>query len=33
MTIFFLTLREVLEIHKDEIHHYGGAFGVRDKGG
>ncbi|NGX35099.1 MAG: Toxin Doc [Candidatus Anoxychlamydiales bacterium] len=31
MTIFLLTLREVLEIHKDEIQHYGGAFGVRDK--
>ena len=31
MTIFFLTLKEVLEIHKDEIQHYGGAFGVRDK--
>ncbi len=28
----FLTLEEVLEIHKDQIRRYGGTEGVRDKG-
>lgn len=28
----FLTLVEVLEIHKDQIEHYGGDSGVRDLG-
>jgi hypothetical protein len=27
----FLTLEEVLEIHRDEIERYGGTLGVRDK--
>ena len=31
MKICFLTLSEVLELYKDEIQNYGGAFGVRDK--
>jgi death-on-curing protein len=31
MKICFLTLGEVLELYKDEIQNYGGAFGVRDK--
>lgn len=28
----FLTLDEILEIHDDQVHHYGGDFGVRDRG-
>lgn len=28
----FLTLEEVLEIHRDEIERYGGMLGVRDNG-
>lgn len=28
----FLTLAEVLEIHKDQIERYGGAHGIRDIG-
>ena len=28
----FLTLAEVLEIHEDQIAHYGGILGVRDLG-
>jgi death-on-curing protein len=28
----FLTLDEILEIHDDQIHHYGGDVGVRDRG-
>lgn len=28
----FLTLAEVLEIHQDQIHQYGGCLGVRDLG-
>ena len=31
MSILFLTLSEVLALHKDEILHYGGAYGVRSK--
>ena len=26
----FLTLAEILQIHQDQIHHYGGTDGVRD---
>jgi death on curing protein len=29
---FFLTLAEVVEIHTDQIHRYGGQAGVRDFG-
>jgi death-on-curing protein len=29
---FFLTLAEVIEIHADQIHRYGGQAGVRDLG-
>jgi len=31
MAIFFLTLSEVLDLHKDEIQRYGGAPGIRSK--
>lgn len=31
MAIFFLTLNEVLALHKDEIQRYGGTSGVRSK--
>jgi len=31
MAIFFLTLSEILALHKDEIQRYGGASGVRSK--
>ena len=30
MEVQFLTLDEVLEIHRDQIERYGGASGVRD---
>ena len=30
MDILFLELDEVLEIHQDQIHRYGGSSGVRD---
>jgi death-on-curing protein len=30
--ITFLTLAEVIEIHKDQIHRYGGQSGIRDIG-
>jgi death on curing protein len=30
--ILFLTLAEVIEIHADQIHRYGGQAGVRDLG-
>lgn len=32
MEPLFLTLEEVLEIHRDEIDRYGGTLGVRDNG-
>ena len=32
MNISFLTLAEVLEIHGNQIHLYGGSRGIRDKG-
>ena len=28
----FLTLDEILEIHHDQIRHYGGDVGIRDRG-
>ena len=28
----FLTLDEVIEIHRDMIERYGGSFGIRDEG-
>ena len=28
----FLTLDEILEIHDDQIQHYGGDVGIRDRG-
>lgn len=28
--IVFLTLAEVIEIHSDQIKHYGGSSGIRD---
>jgi len=31
MEPLFLTLEEVLEIHRDEIERHGGTLGVRDK--
>ena len=31
MGIYFLTLEDVLEIHIDQIHRYGGRKGVRDQ--
>ena len=31
MPIYFLTLNEVLEIHQDEIQHYGGTSGIRNQ--
>ena len=31
MQIYFLTLEDVLEIHADQIHRYGGRSGVRDQ--
>jgi death-on-curing protein len=31
MAVFFLTLSEVLALHKDEIQRYGGASGLRSK--
>lgn len=31
MQIYFLTLEDVLEIHLDQIHRYGGKSGVRDQ--
>jgi len=30
MEICFLTLEEILEIHADQIYHYGGKAGIRD---
>lgn len=30
--IIFLSLEEVLTIHKDQIQRYGGSYGVRDEG-
>lgn len=30
--ILFLTLEEVLEIHRDQIENYGGAEGLKDQG-
>lgn len=30
--ILFLTLEEVLEIHRDQIENYGGAEGIKDQG-
>lgn len=32
MEPLFLTLEEILEIHRDQIERYGGALGVRDNG-
>jgi death-on-curing protein len=32
MEVQFLTLDEVLEIHRDQIERYGGAYGIRDFG-
>ena len=32
MTLRFLTLEEVTEIHADQIERYGGSLGVRDAG-
>ena len=32
MTLFFLTLEEVLAIHHDQIERYGGMAGIRDVG-
>ena len=32
MNPIFLTISEVLEIHKDQIEKYGGDFGIRDMG-
>ncbi|MSR58849.1 MAG: type II toxin-antitoxin system death-on-curing family toxin [Planctomycetaceae bacterium] len=32
MPIEFLTLQEVIEIHRDQIERYGGSLGVRDFG-
>lgn len=31
MTIHFLTLNEILDLHKDLIHRYGGSTGIRSK--
>lgn len=31
MSIYFLTLEDVLEIHTDQIDRYGGKKGIRDK--
>jgi death on curing protein len=31
MPLYFLTLEDVLEIHTDQIKHYGGKSGIRDK--
>ena len=28
----FLTLQDILRIHRDQIEHYGGSLGVRDQG-
>lgn len=30
--IIFLSLKEVLAFHRDQINHYGGTLGIRDKG-
>ena len=30
MEIYFLTLEDVLEIHADQLKHYGGKTGIRD---
>ena len=30
--VLFLTMEEVLEIHRDQITNYGGSLGVRDQG-
>ena len=32
MDIFFLDIEDVLTIHADQILHYGGSAGIRDKG-
>ncbi|MEW6055354.1 MAG: type II toxin-antitoxin system death-on-curing family toxin [Bdellovibrionota bacterium] len=32
MEPIFLRLDEVLEIHRDQIEHYGGTLGIRDQG-
>lgn len=32
MNVQFLTLQEVVEIHRDQIERYGGSLGVRDFG-
>lgn len=31
MSIVFLTLGDILEIHKDQIQRYGGSYGIRDE--
>ncbi len=31
MTLYFLTLEDVLEIHDDQINRYGGKKGIRDQ--
>lgn len=31
MGLYFLTLEDVLEIHTDQIKHYGGQMGIRDQ--
>jgi len=33
MEIKFLSLEEVLDIHRDQVERYGGSHGVRDQGG
>jgi death on curing protein len=31
MDLYFLTVEDVLEIHADQIKHYGGKMGIRDQ--
>lgn len=32
MDVAFLTLQEIIEIHRDQIDRYGGSLGIRDMG-